>query len=81
MSSIVINEGDSMELLKTGSVDPLLHPAEVARMLKVSLSWLAKARLTGAGPAYVKVGRNVRYRLGAVQDYIKVRTRASTKEA
>ncbi len=70
-----------MDVLKTGSVDTLLHPTEVARMLKVSLFWLAKARLTGTGPAFVKVGRNVRYRPAAVHDYIKVRTRVSTSEA
>jgi hypothetical protein len=58
-----------------------LHPAEVARMLKVSLSWLAKARLTGTGPTYVKVGRSVRYTWAAVQAYLKTRTRASTSEA
>ena len=48
---------------------------------KLPSSWLAKSRLTGTGPPFVKVGRAVRYRLSAVQDYIKARNRASTTEA
>jgi hypothetical protein len=40
-----------MEALET---DCPLHPAEVARILQVSISWLAKTRLSGTGPMYVK---------------------------
>jgi predicted DNA-binding transcriptional regulator AlpA len=69
-----------MDAQKAGSTDPLLHPADVARMLKVSPSWVAKARLSGTGPSYVKVGRSVRYPAAAVRDYIKARTRTSTSE-
>jgi len=29
--------------------------------LKVSLSWLAKARMRGDGPPYICVGRSIRY--------------------
>ena len=37
--------------VKTNAIDPLLPPADVAKLLKVSLSWLAKARGTrGDGP-------------------------------
>ena len=32
----------------------LLTPKEAARLLKVSLSWLAKARMRGDGPPYIK---------------------------
>ena len=39
----------------------LLTPSETATSLGVSLSWLAKARLRGDGPLYVKIGRAVRY--------------------
>jgi predicted DNA-binding transcriptional regulator AlpA len=75
MPAIAINDGDSMEALKT---DRLLHPKEVAQILQVSISWLAKARLSGTGPTFVKVGRNVRYPAASVRDYIKARTRTST---
>ena len=66
--------------VKTNAIDPLLHPAEVAKILKVSLSWLAKSRLSGTGPRFVKIGRAVRYAESAVREYIKSRMRTSTSE-
>jgi predicted DNA-binding transcriptional regulator AlpA len=42
-------------------IDRLLRPEEVARILKFSTSWLAKARMAGEGPEFVKIGRAVRY--------------------
>jgi predicted DNA-binding transcriptional regulator AlpA len=65
---------------KAGQLDPLLHPKEVAKLLKVSLSWLAKSRLTGTGPRFVKIGRAVRYAESAVRDFIMARGRSSTSE-
>jgi len=65
---------------KTSEIDPLLHPAQVAKVLGVSLSWLAKSRMTGTGPRFVKIGRAVRYALSAVLEYIKSRQRNSTSE-
>jgi hypothetical protein len=43
--------------VKTNDFDPLLHPAQVAKLLGVSLSWLAKSRLNGTGPRFIKIGR------------------------
>ena len=34
---------------------------ETATLLKVSVSWLAKARVRGEGPPFIKVGRSIRY--------------------
>jgi len=67
-------------LAKAGTTDRLLHPKEVAQMLNVSLSWLAKARLRGDGPRYVKIGRAVRYPESSVREYVKSRMRGSTSE-
>jgi hypothetical protein len=39
----------------------LLTPKEYAKVAKVSLSWLAKARKRGDGPPFVRFGRSVRY--------------------
>jgi hypothetical protein len=39
----------------------LYTPKEAATRLKVSLSWLAKARMRGDGPPYIRVGRSIRY--------------------
>jgi predicted DNA-binding transcriptional regulator AlpA len=65
---------------KTNEIDPLLHPVQVAKLLGVSLSWLAKSRMNGTGPRFVKIGRAVRYALSALQEYIKSRQRLSTSE-
>ena len=62
------------------TIDPLLHSRDVARILNVSMSWLAKARLSGEGPRFVKIGRAVRYLESALREYIKGRTRGSTSE-
>jgi predicted DNA-binding transcriptional regulator AlpA len=58
----------------------LLTPKEVAQCLGVSLSWLAKSRVRGDGPAFIKVGRNVRYTQADIAQWIKSRQRCSTSE-
>jgi hypothetical protein len=60
--------------------EPMLTPKEAARMLKLSVSWLAKSRLRGDGPRFVKSGHAVRYPLPYLRDYIRSRTRSSTSE-
>jgi len=44
---------------RASTIDPLLHPRDAATILNVSVSWLAKARLSGDGPRFVKIGRAV----------------------
>ena len=61
-------------------IDPLLHPAHVAKLLNVSSSWLAKSRLNGTGPRFTKIGRAVRYTTSAVREYVLSRQRLSTSE-
>ncbi len=65
---------------KSFEIDPLLHPVQVAKLLGLSLSWLAKSRLNGTGPRFVKIGRAVRYAQSAVRDFILSRQRNSTSE-
>ena len=60
--------------------EPLLTAEEAANFLRLSLSWLAKARVSGTGPPYVKLGRSVRYREGALVEWLKSRARLSTSE-
>jgi predicted DNA-binding transcriptional regulator AlpA len=67
-------------LARADGIDPLLHPRDAARILNVSMSWLAKARLSGDGPRYVKIGRAVRYPESSLREFIKSRTRTSTSE-
>jgi predicted DNA-binding transcriptional regulator AlpA len=50
----------------------LLTPKETANRLKVSLSWLAKARMRGDGPPYIRVGRSIRYSEAALLQWMKI---------
>jgi hypothetical protein len=58
----------------------LLPPKDAASFLRVSTSWLAKARMNGNGPPYSKFGRSVRYSEGNLARYAKSRQRLSTSE-
>jgi predicted DNA-binding transcriptional regulator AlpA len=58
----------------------LLTPKEAARSLKLSDSWLAKARMRGDGPPYILIGRSVRYAEAALIQWMKSRQRLSTSE-
>lgn len=62
------------------SCELLLTAREAANFLRLSLSWLAKTRMRGDGPPYVKLGRTVRYREGALVQWLKSRARLSTSE-
>lgn len=41
--------------------EEMLPPKEFAKVLKVSISWLAKARKKGSGPPFYRAGRSIRY--------------------
>ena len=56
----------------------LLTAKDAAKTLKVSLSWLAKARMRGDGPPYIKVGRSIRYDQAGLIQWMKSRQRVST---
>ena len=58
----------------------LLTAKEAARLLKVSVSWLAKARMRGDGPPYIRIGRSIRYVLTALIQWMKSQQRLSTSE-
>jgi predicted DNA-binding transcriptional regulator AlpA len=59
----------------------LLTPTEAAKVLKVSTSWLAKARMRGDGPQYIRISRrSIRYSEAALLQWMKSRQRLSTSE-
>jgi predicted DNA-binding transcriptional regulator AlpA len=67
---------------KTGAgFERLLFPQDAANFLGISLSWLAKSRMTGDGPPYLKIGRSIRYSDAALVQWLKSRTRLSTSES
>lgn len=51
-------------------IDGLLLPEELAERLNVSEYTLRQWRWQGRGPSFVKVGRGVRYKESAVQEYL-----------
>jgi predicted DNA-binding transcriptional regulator AlpA len=66
---------------RTGTeVERLRTPKEASQFLRLSVSWLAKARMRGDGPPYVKLGGSVRYREGELVSWLKSRARLSTSE-
>ena len=69
-----------MDVSKTTTTDLLLTPEEAANFLNVSASYLAKSRVNGDGPEFVKIGRAVRYLQSSLRKFIKSRTRLSTNQ-
>jgi len=65
---------------KAVPVIKLLTVKEAAVLLKVSNSWLAKARMRGDGPPFIKIGRSIRYSEAAVLQWMKAHQRLSTSE-
>ena len=58
----------------------LLTAKEAAARLKISYSWMAKARMRGDGPPYIRIGRSIRYAEAALLQWMKSRQRLSTSE-
>jgi predicted DNA-binding transcriptional regulator AlpA len=62
------------------SGERLLTPKETAQFLRVSESWLAKARMRGDGPPYMLFGRSIRYGGSGLVRWMKSCARQSTSE-
>ena len=57
---------------------PLLSIGQLADLLSVSPSLLAKWRMTGTGPRYAKLGRRILYDANDVSTWLKSQKRSST---
>jgi predicted DNA-binding transcriptional regulator AlpA len=57
----------------TGPTDRLLKPHEAAEFLRLSLSWLAKTRMSREGPPFIRIGRSIRYSQAALLQWMKSR--------
>jgi len=66
--------------LQPSNRERLLTPRETSAFLRVSESWLAKARMRGDGPPYVKIGRSIRYPEGTLLQWTKGHLHLSTSE-
>lgn len=58
----------------------LLTPTQTAEVLELGLSTLARWRLEGTGPCYIKLGRSVRYRQSDIDAWLEKQTHQSTSE-
>lgn len=61
--------------------DELLNQSKVAKILGTTEKFLEARRTRGGGPAFVKVGRLVRYRKSDVDRWLESRRVTSTSEA
>ena len=59
-------------------VPALLSIGQLADLLSVSPSLLAKWRMTGNGPRYAKLGRRILYDANDVSKWLKAQKRSST---
>jgi excisionase family DNA binding protein len=57
-----------------------LRPLEAADYLRLSVSTLAKRRLSGEGPPYSKIGRAVLYRKSDLDDWLASRQLQNTSQ-
>jgi excisionase family DNA binding protein len=77
------SSASSRELLLNGSVAHAhcLRTPEAAKYVALSQSTLTKMRLSGEGPAFVKVGpRAVAYRRSDLDAWLEARVRRSTSD-
>lgn len=57
-----------------------LSSFETAEHLRVSMSWLAKSRLSGDGPPFIKAGRTVLYDVADIEAWAQKLKRKSTSQ-
>jgi helix-turn-helix protein len=60
------------------SPETYLTPVEASRVLRVSVSLLAKLRVYGGGPDFTRVSRVVRYRRSDLDAFMEARLATST---
>ena len=61
-------------------IETLLTPVQAADFLQIKPNTLAKWRVTGEGPPFVRVGRAIRYSMRELMRFIERQTRRSTSE-
>ena len=58
----------------------LLTREQAAQFLSLKKSTLEAWAVRGGGPAYIKMGKAVRYRMGDLESFIESRMRQNTSE-
>ncbi len=62
------------------TIEALLTAKTLSERIAVTTGCLAKWRITGQGPTFVRIGRRIAYRPEAVNDWLASRTVNSTSE-
>lgn len=77
-----VGDGDMGRRRHGGAVkmEDLFNTAEAAEYVRLAAITLERMRLSGEGPAFVKLGRSVRYRRIDVDNWIASRVVRSTSE-
>jgi hypothetical protein len=82
-----LSQSCSRAALNTGSVSvggsdgtALWKDDKAARYLNLTTNWLAKLRMSGGGPKFVKMSRRVFYRRCDLDDWIAKRLTSSTSQ-
>jgi predicted DNA-binding transcriptional regulator AlpA len=65
---------------ESARVERLLTARDAANLLRLSSSWLAKSRMRGDGPPYIKLGRSIRYSETALLLWMRAHQRLSTSQ-
>ncbi|MGO4689460.1 helix-turn-helix transcriptional regulator [Glaciibacter sp. 2TAF33] len=66
--------------VSTSLLDSLITPATLAERLGLTQRGLSEKRITGTGPAFMRIGKSVRYRPEAVDAWLLAREFRSTSE-
>ena len=56
------------------TASPFLSEADAARYINMSIFFLRQARVQGRGPAFLRFGRAIRYRLSDLEAWLAGRT-------
>jgi predicted DNA-binding transcriptional regulator AlpA len=59
----------------------LMSQKNAAHKLLLSTRTLERHRVSGTGPAYVKLGHIVRYEASALEEWVRLNTRTSTSQS
>jgi predicted DNA-binding transcriptional regulator AlpA len=64
----------------TALLDSLITPATLADRLGLTQRTLSEKRITGTGPAYVRIGKSVRYRPESIDAWLLAQEHYSTSQ-
>lgn len=63
-----------------GQMPALMEIGDVAALMRISPSLLAKWRMRGRGPPFIKAGRRILYECAEVRRWLREQTRSSTAD-